>query len=91
MAPQTPQPGVIQSESSRTPGASSKAPLAYTQLQRRHQLVHRDAAIAATKYMAQDAQLKKVHNTGCSNNRQLHAICCELLHIDIKGSQLTIK
>jgi len=77
MAPQTPQPGVIQSESSRTVGASSNAPLAETQLQRRHQLVHRDAAIAATENMAQEVHLKKVPKTGRSNNRQQHAIGCE--------------
>jgi len=77
VAPQTPQPGVIQSESSRTAGASSNAPLAETQLQRRLQLVHRDAAIAATEKMAQDAHLKKVRKTGSSNNRQQHAIGCE--------------
>jgi hypothetical protein len=74
MAPQTPQPSVIQCESSRTAGASSNAPLADTQLQRRHQLVHRDAAIAATENMAHDAHLKKVLKTGRSNNRQQHAI-----------------
>jgi hypothetical protein len=77
MAPQTPQPGVIQSESSRTAGASSNAPLAEPQLQRRHQLVHRDAAIAATENMAQDAHLNKVHKTRHSNIRQQHAIGCE--------------
>jgi hypothetical protein len=77
MAPLTPQPGVIQSELSRTAGALSNAPLAETQLQRRHQLVHRDAAIAATKNMAQDTHLKNVPKTGHSNNRQQHAIGCE--------------
>jgi len=77
MAPQTLQPGGIQSESRRTAGASSNAPLAETQLQRRHQLVHRDAAIAATETMAQDSHLKKVHKTRRSNNRQQHAIGCE--------------
>jgi len=77
MAPQTPEPGVIQSESSQTAGASSNAPLAETQLQRRHQLVHRDAAIAATENMALDAHLKKVRKTRRSNNRQHHAIGCE--------------
>ena len=77
MAPQTPQPGLSQSESSRTAGASSNAPLVETQLQRRHHLVHRDAAIAATKNMAQDAHLQKVRKTGRSNNRQQHAIGCE--------------
>jgi len=74
MAPQTPQHGLIESKSSRTAGASSNAPLVETQLHRRHQLVHRDAAIAATENMAQDAHLKKVRKTGCSNNRQQHAI-----------------
>jgi hypothetical protein len=55
MAPQTHQPGVIQSKSSRTTGTSSNAPLAESQLQNRYQLVHRDAAIPATNNMAQDA------------------------------------
>jgi hypothetical protein len=77
MPPQTPQPGVIQSESSRTAGASSNVPLAETQLQRTHQLVHRDAAIAATENMAQDPHLKKVRKTGRSNTRQQHAIGCK--------------
>jgi len=56
MAPRTPQPGLFQSKSSQTAGASSNAPLVETQLQRRHLLVHRDAAIAATENMAQDAR-----------------------------------
>jgi len=90
MTPHTPQPGVIQSKSSRTAGTSFNAPLAETQLQCRHQLVHRNAAIAAAENMAQDAHLKKVRKTGRSNNRQQHAIGCEQLHINIEGSQLTI-
>jgi hypothetical protein len=90
MATQTPQRVVIQSGSSRTTGASSNAPLAETQLQRSHQFVHCDAAIAATENMAQDAPLKKVRKTCRSNNRQQHAIGCENLHIAIEGTQLTI-
>jgi hypothetical protein len=74
MAPETAQPGMIQSQLSRTSGASSDAPLAETQLQRRHQLVHSDAAIAATENMAQDAHFEKVHKTRCRNIRQQHAI-----------------
>jgi len=77
MAPQTPHPSVIQSESSRTAGASSNTPLAETQLERRHQLVHHDAAIAATENMAQDVHLNKVRKTGRSNDKQQHAIRCE--------------
>jgi hypothetical protein len=74
MPAQRPQPGVIQSESSRMTGASFNEPLAETPLQRRHQLVHRDAAIEATKHIAQDTHLKKVRKTGRSDNRQQHAI-----------------
>jgi len=77
MAPQTPQPGVIQSESSRTVGASSNAPLAQTQLQRRYQLVRHDGAIVATENMAQDAHLTKVRKSGLGNHKQQHAIGCE--------------
>jgi len=77
MAPQAPQPGVIQSESSQTTGASSKAPLGVTQLQRRHQVVHRNTAIAATDNMAQDTHLKQVCKTRRSNDRQQHSIGCE--------------
>jgi len=58
MAPQTPEPSVIQTKSSRTMGASSNVPLAETQLSHRHQLVHCDSAIAATKNRAQDTYLK---------------------------------
>jgi len=77
IAPQRPQFGVIQSESSQTAGASSNAPLAETQPQCRHQLVHRNTAIAATENMAQDPDLKKVLETGRSNNRQQYAFGCE--------------
>jgi len=77
IAPQTPQPSVIQSQSSRTAGVSSNAPLAETQLQRRHQLVHCNTAMAAPEKMAQDAHLKKVRKTRPSNSRQQYAIGCE--------------
>jgi len=72
-------------------GASSYAPLAETQQQHRHQLVHRDAAIAATKSMARDAHSTIVRKTGHCNNRKQHAIGCEYLHIDVEDGQLTIK
>jgi len=58
MAAQTHLPSVIESESSLTTGASSNVPLAGTQKQHTHQLVHRDAEIAATEIMAQDTYLK---------------------------------
>jgi len=59
MAPQTPQPSVIESELSRTTGGSSNAPLAESHQQHRHQLVHRDSAIEATENMAQDPHWKQ--------------------------------
>ena len=77
MAPKTPWPGIIQSESNRTTCSSSNEPLAETLLQRSHQLVHHNTAIVATEYMAQNKHLKKAHKTGHSNNRQQHAIRCE--------------
>ena len=77
MAPETLPPGAIGAESSRTTSASRNAPLGKTQQQHRHQLVHRDAAIAATENMAQDAHLQNVRTTGRSNNTQQHAIGCE--------------
>jgi len=87
-APQSPPPGEIESGSSHMTGNSSNVPLAEKQLQRWHQLVHCDAAIAATEHMAHDAHFKIVHKTGPSNNWQQHAIGCEYLHIDVDGGQL---
>jgi len=91
MAPQRPQPGVIESKSSRKMGASSNGPLAETQQQRRHQLVHCNTAIAATENMAHDAHLTIVCKARRSNIGKQHAIGCEYLHIDVEGGQLTIQ
>jgi len=90
MAPQTPQPGVIESELSRTMGASTNAPWAETPQQRRLHFVHCNATIAATANMAQDAHLNIVRKTGHSNNGMQHAIGCEYLLIDVEGGQLPI-
>jgi Fe-S oxidoreductase len=91
MAPDTLPPGTIGTESRRTTGASRNAPLGETQQQRRHQLVHRDAAIVATENMTQDTHLKKVRKTGSSKNKKQHAIGCESIHIHVNDSQLKIK
>jgi len=56
------------SESSRSMGASSNASLAGTQQQPRHQLVHHDAANAATEHMTLDANLEIVRKTRSSKN-----------------------
>jgi len=77
MAPQTPQPGVSESQSSTTTGASWNGPLAETQQQRRQQGVNCDAAIAATENMTPDSHLQKVCKTRRSNNWKQHEIGCE--------------
>jgi len=90
MAPETLPPGAIGAGSSRTTGASRNAPLGETQLQRIHQLVHRDAEIVATENMTQDAHLKNVRKTGSSNNKKQHAIGYESIHICVNNGQLKI-
>jgi len=77
MAPQTPQQVEHGTESSRTTGASANTPLTETQLQRRHDLAHRDAANAATENTTLDAHLTFVRKAGCSKNLQQHTIGCE--------------
>jgi len=88
MAPETLPPGAIGAESSRMTGASSNAPLGQTQLQRRHQLVHRDTSIVATENMTQDVHFKKIRITGSSKNKKQHAIGCESIHISVDNGQL---
>jgi hypothetical protein len=61
-----------------------------TQQERRHQLLHRKAADAATKHMTQDAHLKIICNTGSSTNKKQHAVGCEYLHTMVNGHQLTV-
>jgi len=90
MAPETLQPGAIVAESSRTTGALCNTPPGETQQQRRHQLVHRDAAIVATENIAQDAHVKTVPTTGSKKNEKQHAIGCESIDISVDDSQLTI-
>jgi len=60
MDPKTLPQGAIGAESSWTTGASPNAPLGESEQRRRHQLVHREAAIVATESMTQEAHLKKV-------------------------------
>jgi len=90
MDTQSPQPGESGSKSSRMAGATSNMAIIGTQQERRHQLVHHDAANAATKHMTHDAHSKIVCKTGSSKNKKQHAVGCENIHIKIKGHQLTI-
>ena len=80
MAPQTPQQGASELESSRTTGVSTNMPPPQTQLWCRHDIVHRDTANATTEPMPLDAQLQIVRKTGSSRNWMQHRItfihCC---------------
>jgi len=91
MDTQPPPPGESGSNTGRLAGATSNTEILGTQQERRHKLVHRDAADAATKYMTQDAHLKIVRKTGSRRNKKQHAVGCEYIHIDAIGSQLTVK
>jgi len=71
-------------------GATSNTEILGTQQDRRHKLVHHDAADAATKHMTQDAHLKIVRKTGSRRNKKQHAVGCEYFHIDPIGGQLTV-
>ena len=71
-------------------GSSNNAPPSEPQQQRRHQLVHRDTAIVATKNMNQDVHLKLVRKTGTSINEKQHAIECESIYIHVDDGQLTV-
>ena len=90
MVPDILQPGVIEAESSRTTGASNNVPPSETQQQRRQRLVHRDAAIVASKNMTQEAHFKIVRKTGSSKNMKQHAIGCKSIQIDVDDGQLTV-
>jgi hypothetical protein len=90
MDTQPPQPGTGGSKSRRLAGVSSNTSLISTQQERRDQLIHDDAADAATKHMTQDAHLKIIRKTGSSTNKKQHAVGCEYLHAVVNGCQLTI-
>jgi len=91
MAPQTSQPDASGSESSRTTGASSVAPPAEAQQQRRHQLVHCDAANAATANMAQPGHSNIVRKAWSSENTNQQIIRSEELHTEADIHQLLIQ
>jgi hypothetical protein len=80
-------PGESESNSGRLAVATTNTDILGTQQERRHKLVHRDAADAATKHMTQDAHLKIVRKTESSKNNKQHAVGCEYIHIEANGSQ----
>jgi hypothetical protein len=90
MDTQPSQPGSRGTKSGQLADALSKMSHIGTQQERRHQLVHRDAADAATKHMTEDAHLNIVHNTGSSKNKKQLAVDCEYLHTGVNSRQLTV-
>jgi len=90
MAPQPPQQGEGGTESSRKTAMSSDTPPAETQLQRRHHIVHRDAANAAPDNVTLDALLTVVRKTGSRKNTKQHAIRCKCNRIGVDSRQLMI-
>jgi len=66
MATQTPQPGMNGTKPGRSLGVTPNMSLSSAQQKCRHQLVHHNAATAATKNMTEDAHLKIVLKTGRS-------------------------
>ena len=71
-------------------GTLTNAPPGEIQEQHRPQLVHRDAAIVATKNMAQDRHLAMVPKTRRSKYRKQQAIGCESIHIGVDDVQRRI-
>jgi hypothetical protein len=89
MDTQPPPAGESGSNTGRLAGATSNAELLVTQQERRHKLVHRDAANVATKQTAQDAHLKIDRKTGSSKNKKQPAVGCKYILIVTNGGQLT--
>jgi hypothetical protein len=87
---QQPLLGESGSNTGRLAGATTNTVILGKQQPRRHKLVHCDAANAASKHMIQDAHLKIIRQTGCSENQKQHAVGCEYIHVEAIGSQLTV-
>jgi hypothetical protein len=71
-------------------GITPNMSLSGTQQERRHQLVHHNAANMATKDMTEDTHLKIVHISGSSKNKKQPAIGCKYIHIMVTDSQLIV-
>jgi len=86
---QTPQ-GESGLNTGRLAGATTNTAIFGIQHERRHMLVHRDTANAATKPMTPDEHFKIVCKTGSNKIMKQHAVGCEFIHIEENGGQLTI-
>jgi len=83
-------PGESGWNTGRLAGATLNMDIFSTQPERRHKLVHRDAANVATKHMRQDAHWNIVRKTGSSKKDKQHAVGCESIHIEVMGGQFTV-
>jgi len=90
MVPAKHHPGAIEAQLSWTPGASNNAPPGETQQQRRHQIVHRNAAIVATEHLTPEAHSKMIRKTRSSKYTKQNAIGCESIHIDVDDGEPTV-
>jgi hypothetical protein len=70
--------------------ATSNTDILGTKQERRHKLVHRHAANAATNHMTQNAHLKIIRKTGSRKNKKQHAVGCEGIHIKAIAGKLTV-
>jgi len=89
MDTQPPPAGESGSNTGRLAGATNNTELLGTQQERRHKLVHRNAANVATKHTTQDAHFKIVRKTGSSRNKKQHAFGGKYILIVANGGQLT--
>jgi len=90
MDTQPPQPAASGLKSSGLTGNISNSSLIWTQEECGHQLVHCDAADAATRHMTQDAHLQMVCKTGSIKDKQQHAVGCMYMHIVVNSRQLIL-
>jgi hypothetical protein len=90
MDTQPPPAGESRSNTGRLAGATSNTELLGTQQERRHKLVHRDAANVATNHVSLDAHFKILRKTGSSKNETQYAVGCEYILIGANSGQLTV-
>jgi len=90
MDTQPPPPVDSGSNTGRLAGTTSNTEILGKQHERRHKIVYRNAADAATKHMTLDANLKIVRETGSRRNKKQQAVGYEYIHTDAFGRQLTV-
>jgi hypothetical protein len=90
MDTQPPPAGDSGSNTCRLVGATTIKKIIGTHQERRHMLVQRETANAATQHLTQGAYFNIVCKTGRSKHKKRHAVGSEYIHIEPNGSQLTV-